>query len=245
MTLQVNHLNFFHRALIFGFILNRIKDKNTNIYRALVRILYFSSGVNFLYDIGIFFLRGALRILALFNEKIDLFVSGRRSTFEHLENTIGQEDQTLWFHCASLGEFEQGRPVIEALSARNPEYKIVLTFFSPSGYEVQKNYDKADVIAYLPLDTKKNAKRFLELVHPTLAVFVKYEFWPNLLNTLKEKEIPTYLISGIFRGDQVFFKSYGGWMRKVLHGFSHFFVQNSQSMVTVGIPWNPTGNPQW
>ncbi len=213
-----------------GFILNRIQDKNTNIYRAHARILYFSSGVNFLYDIGIFLLRGILGLVALFNEKIDLFLTGRRSTFELLENSIEKEDRTLWFHCASLGEFEQGRPVIEALSALNPEYKVVLTFFSPSGYEVQKNYALADVIVYLPLDTKKNAERFLRAVHPTLAVFVKYEFWPNLLNALKKQEVPTYLISGIFREDQIFFKPYGGWMRKMLHAFSHFFVQNSQSL---------------
>ena len=213
-------------------------DKNTNIYRALERILYFSSGVNFLYDIGIFLLRGVLGLLALFNEKINLFVTGRKSTFENLEKAIEKGDRTLWFHCASLGEFEQGRPVIEALSARNPDYKIVLTFFSPSGYEVQKDYPLADVIVYLPLDTKKNAKKFLEVVHPTLAVFVKYEFWPNILSELKNQEIPTYLISGIFREDQIFFKGYGGWMRKALLGFSHFFVQNSHSLAllkTLGI----------
>ena len=186
--------------------------------------------MNFLYDIGIFILRGVLGILALFNEKINLFLTGRRNTFEHLENKIEKGDRTLWFHCASLGEFEQGRPVMEALSARNPQYKIVLTFFSPSGYEVQKKYALADAIVYLPLDTKKNAKKFLEVVHPTLAVFVKYEFWPNLLNALRKQEIPTYLISGIFRQDQIFFKPYGGWMRSLLQGFSHFFVQNSQSL---------------
>ena len=194
--------------------------------------------MNFLYDIGIFLLRGVLGLLAVFNEKIDLFLAGRRSTFEHLEKIIEKGDLTLWFHCASLGEFEQGRPVIEALAARNPGYKIVLTFFSPSGYEVQKDYALADAIVYLPLDTKKNSKKFLKIVHPTLAVFVKYEFWPNLLNELKKQKVPTYLISGIFREDQIFFKDYGGWMRNVLRDFSHFFVQNSQSLSlleTIGI----------
>jgi len=205
-------------------------DKNTNIYRALDRILYFSSSVNLLYDISIFLLRGVLGLIALFNEKISRFVTGRKSTFDNLEKAIKRGDRTLWFHCASLGEFEQGRPVIEALSDLNPDYKIVLTFFSPSGYEVQKDYAQADVIAYLPVDSKKNARRFLKVVHPTLAVFVKYEFWPNILNELKSQEIPTYLISGIFREDQIFFKGYGGWMRKVLFGFSHFFVQNTQSL---------------
>ncbi len=204
----------------------------------LVRILYFSSSVNFLYDIGIYLLRATLGLMALFNEKINLFLSGRRRTFEQLQTAIEKEDRTLWFHCASLGEFEQGRPVIEALSKRNPKYKIVLTFFSPSGYEVQKNYNFADAVVYLPIDTKKNAKRFLQIVHPSLAVFVKYEFWPNLLKEMQVREVPTYLISGIFRENQIFFKSYGGWMRKVLNGFSHFFVQNSQSLsllATIGI----------
>lgn len=183
-----------------------------------------------LYDIGIFLFRAILGVLALFNEKINLFLKGRKSTFEQLLNSIDKEDRTLWFHCASLGEFEQGRPVIEALSALKPEYKVVLTFFSPSGYEVQKNYALADAIVYLPLDTRKNAKKFLEIVHPELAVFVKYEFWPNLLKEIEVQGIPTYLISGIFRENQIFFKPYGGWMRKLLHVFSHFFVQNSRSV---------------
>lgn len=184
----------------------------------------------FLYDIGIFLLWALLGLFALFNEKISLFLAGRKSTFETLHKAIDKEDRTLWFHCASLGEFEQGRPVIEALSARNPEYKIVLTFFSPSGYEVQKDYALADTVVYLPLDTKKNTRKFLDIVHPELAVFVKYEFWPNLLKEMKNRQVPTYLISGIFRENQIFFKPYGGWMRKLLYGFSHFFVQNSQSL---------------
>ena len=186
--------------------------------------------MNFLYDIGISLLRVALGLIAFFNQKIKLFVQGRKTTFEHLDKRIHSDDRTLWFHCASLGEFEQGRPVIEALSERNPNYKIVLTFFSPSGYEIQKDYAVADAVVYLPLDTKGNAKKFLDLVHPSLAVFVKYEFWPNLLNELRDRQVPTYLISGIFREDQIFFKAYGGWMRKALHGFSHFFVQNPESL---------------
>ena len=162
--------------------------------------------MNFLYNIGISLLRVALGLIALFNKKIKLFVHGRKTTFEQLEKRIHSDDSTLWFHCASLGEFEQGRPVIEALSERNPNYKIVLTFFSPSGYEIQKDYAVADAVVYLPLDTKGNAKKFLDLVHPSLAVFVKYEFWPNLLNELRDREVPTYLISGIFREDQIFLK---------------------------------------
>jgi 3-deoxy-D-manno-octulosonic-acid transferase len=187
--------------------------------------------VNFLYDIGIYLFRAVLGIVAVFSEKIKLFLTGRKDTFKRLENAIHKEDRTLWFHCASLGEFEQGRPVIEALSKRNPDYKIVLSFFSPSGFEIQKDYPLADVVVYLPLDTKSNAKKFLKAIHPSLAVFVKYEFWPNLLNEIKKAEVPAYLISGIFRNDQVFFKPYGGWMRAALEAFSHFFVQNNESVL--------------
>ena len=186
--------------------------------------------MNFLYDISLILLRLGLGLIALFNKKINLFLSGRASTFERLEKVIDKGDRTLWFHCASLGEFEQGRPVIEALSDRKPGYKVVLTFFSPSGYEVQKDYAYADVVVYLPLDTKKNVRKFLDIVQPSLAVFVKYEFWPNLLREIRSRQIPAYLISGVFRQDQVFFKGYGGWMRKALKAFTHFFVQNQESV---------------
>lgn len=180
---------------------------------------------NFLmYIVGFF-----LRIIALFNNKLNLFVDGRKEVFSKLKSEISSNDKTIWMHCASLGEFEQGRPIIEKLKVDYPSYKIVLTFFSPSGYEVRKDYKGADVICYLPLDTKKNAKKFLNLVHPTLAVFVKYEFWPNILRELKRQQIKTILVSGIFRENQAFFKSYGSWMRKSLKGFSHFFVQDDNS----------------
>jgi len=171
-----------------------------------------------------------LKVIALFHKKIGLFVNGRKDVFELLENSISKNDKVAWFHCASLGEFEQGRPVMEGLKKTDPEYKIVLTFFSPSGYEVRKDYEHADVISYLPIDSVSNAKRFLKTIHPSLAVFVKYEFWPNLLRELKKQEIPTLLVSGIFREKQVFFKSYGKWMRNLLKTFTHFFVQNDNSL---------------
>lgn len=156
-------------------------------------------------------------------------MQGRKETFTKLEAAISKSDQTIWFHCASLGEFEQGRPIIEKIKSQYPNYKIVLTFFSPSGYEIRKNYAFADVVTYLPLDTRSNAKKFINIVKPQLAVFVKYEFWPNILNELKEQKIETILVSGIFRKNQSFFKRYGGWMRKSLHAFSHFFLQNKES----------------
>ena len=183
----------------------------------------------FLYDIGIGLAGIILYLLSFFNGKISLFIKGRQQTFPLLEQAIERKDRTLWFHCASLGEFEQGRPVIEQLTSRHPEHKVVLSFFSPSGYEVQKDYAFADVVVYLPLDSRRNARRFLELVHPDLAVFVKYEFWPNLLKEIRTREVQAVLISGIFRADQVFFRSYGAWMRKALDAFTHFFVQNEES----------------
>ncbi|NLP57825.1 3-deoxy-D-manno-octulosonic acid transferase [Lutibacter sp. B1] len=183
----------------------------------------------FLYNILVYTAQFLLKIIALFNKKIKLFVSGRKKTFTQLQQAIFKEDNVIWMHCASLGEFEQGRPIIEKLKEQNPLKKIVVTFFSPSGYEVRKNYDVADVVCYLPLDTEKNAKKFLEIVHPQTAVFVKYEFWPNLLKELKTKNIETILVSGIFREDQLFFKWYGGWMRKSLNAFSHLFVQDENS----------------
>lgn len=154
---------------------------------------------------------------------------GRKNTFAHLEQHLSQSDRVLWFHCASLGEFEQGRPLIEKIKNQHPQFTVVLSFFSPSGYEVQKDYKYADIICYLPLDSQSNAKRFLDLVKPEIAVFVKYEFWPNFLKALRERQIKTLLISGIFRKEQLFFKGYGTWMRKSLKSFDHFFVQNDQS----------------
>ncbi len=170
-----------------------------------------------------------LKIVALFNPKIKLFVNGRKTVFAILKEKIKTTDKTIWIHCASLGEFEQGLPIIEQLKKEYQAHKIVISFFSPSGYEVKKNSTVADVIVYLPLDTKRNAKLFLNVIHPDLVIFVKYEFWPNYLTELKRKNIKTLLVSAIFRENQAFFKFYGKWMQKYLQTFEHFFVQNEIS----------------
>ena len=183
----------------------------------------------FLYNIAILLVGWVLRILAIFNKKIRLFVNGRKTIFDSLKAEISATDKVVWFHCASLGEFEQGRPIIERFKQQFPSFKILLTFFSPSGYEIRKQYEMADLVTYLPLDSKKNAKKFIEMAHPTLAVFVKYEFWPQMLKELKSKQTHTILISGIFRKEQFFFKWYGKWLQKSLQSFHHFFVQNKQS----------------
>lgn len=182
-----------------------------------------------LYDLLVILASGAVRLAALFSRKMRLFVDGRKTVFGVLENSIAPSDKTIWFHAASLGEYEQGLPVMEKIKERFPDHKIVLTFFSPSGYEVRKNNAIADVTVYLPLDTKSNARKFLGLVHPEKAFFIKYEYWPNYLHALQKREVPTYLISGIFRADQMFFKWYGGFYRRALGAFSHFFVQNAGS----------------
>jgi len=183
--------------------------------------------MSFLYNLVVCLAKFFLVLFSNFNKKIKLFVDGRKETFSKISELKNHE--TIWFHVASLGEFEQARPIIEELKYTQSSYKILVTFFSPSGYEVRKNYKLADVICYLPLDSKKNAKQFIETVNPKLAIFVKYEFWPNFLNELKNKEIPTILVSGILREKQLFFKSYGGFMRNSLHAFHHFFVQNETS----------------
>jgi len=149
--------------------------------------------------------------------------------FQKLQKSIAVTDKTIWIHCASLGEFEQGLPIIEQLKKQYQSHKIIISFFSPSGYEVKKNSAVADVIVYLPLDTRANAKCFLNIVHPDVAIFVKYEFWPNYLTELKHRNIKTLLVSGIFRKDQAFFKAYGKWMQDSLRTFNHFFVQNESS----------------
>lgn len=170
-----------------------------------------------------------LKLIALFSSKIKLFVDGRKNVFVILEQKIKASDRTIWFHAASLGEYEQGLPVIEKIKTEYPSHKIVITFFSPSGYEVRKNNVVADATVYLPIDTKRNARKFMKLVHPEMAFFIKYEYWLNYLNELNAKNTPTYLISGIFRKNQMFFKWYGGFYRKALDGFSYFFVQNESS----------------
>lgn len=182
-----------------------------------------------IYNLIILLATQILKLLALFSPKMKLFVEGRKSVFETLKNNIQEFDKTIWFHAASLGEYEQGLPVIEKVKEKYPQHKIVLTFFSPSGYEVRKNNTVADVTVYLPLDTISNAKQFLDLVHPEKVFFIKYEFWPNYLTELKKRSISTYLISGIFREKQHFFKWYGGFYRKALHTFDYFFVQNESS----------------
>jgi len=183
----------------------------------------------FLYNLVISIAGFFLKIVALFSPKIKLFVNGRKNVFSILEEKIKSSDKTIWFHSASLGEYEQGLPVIEKIKEKYPDHKIIVTFFSPSGYEVRKNNTVADVTVYLPLDTKSNAKQFLKLAHPESVFFIKYEFWLNYLKELETSKTPTYLISGIFRDNQMFFKWYGGFYRKALKAFTYFFVQNESS----------------
>ncbi|MES2410361.1 MAG: glycosyltransferase N-terminal domain-containing protein [Bacteroidota bacterium] len=187
----------------------------------------------FLYNLLMLLASQIVKLLAIFSPKIKLFVDGRKSVFQTLESKINSSDKTIWFHAASLGEFEQGLPVMEKIKLQFPNHKIVLTFFSPSGYEVRKNNTIADVTIYLPLDTNSNAKKFLKLVHPDLVFFIKYEYWPNYLNELKKLNIKTYLISGIFRENQAFFKWYGGFYRHALKAFNYFFVQNESSKLSL------------
>jgi 3-deoxy-D-manno-octulosonic-acid transferase len=183
----------------------------------------------FVYTLIVSFSSFLLKIIAFFSPKMKLFVDGRKIVFSTLKEKITAIDQTIWFHAASLGEYEQGLPVIEKIKEKYPSHKIIISFFSPSGYEVRKNNTMADVTVYLPLDTKKNAQEFLKLVHPDFVFFIKYEYWLNYLNELQAQKIPTYLISGIFRENQMFFKWYGGFYRKALETFTHFFVQNEAS----------------
>lgn len=185
----------------------------------------------FIYNLVVLFASQILKLLAVFSPKMKLFVEGRKSVFQAIKDKIQSKDKVFWFHAASLGEYEQGLPVIEKVKEQFPHHKIVITFFSPSGYEVRKNNAVADVTVYLPLDSKANAKRFLDLVHPEKVFFIKYEFWPNYLSELKQRNISTYLISGIFREKQVFFKWYGGFYRKALQTFDYFFVQNEKSKI--------------
>ena len=183
----------------------------------------------FLYNLVVLFAGFLLKIVAAFSPKMKLFIEGRKVVFPTLEQKIKVSDKTIWFHAASLGEYEQGLPVIEKIKEQFPLHKIVVTFFSPSGYEVRKNNTVADITVYLPLDTKKNAQEFIKLVHPDLVFFIKYEYWPNYLAELKKQKIKTYLISGILRKDQLFFKWYGGFYREALNTFSYFFLQNDGS----------------
>lgn len=182
-----------------------------------------------IYNIVIYFVLWGIAIASLFNEKVRKMWRGEREAFKILKQKVDPNAKYIWFHAASLGEFEQGRPLMERIRKDYPQYKILLTFYSPSGYEVRKNYEGADIICYMPVDTRLNAIRFLRLVRPVMAFFIKYEFWSNFLHILKHRNIPTYSVSSIFREDQVFFKWYGRSYAGVLKCFTRFFVQNEES----------------
>lgn len=182
-----------------------------------------------IYNIVIYFVLWGIAIASLFNEKVRKMWRGEREAFKILRQKVDPNAKYIWFHAASLGEFEQGRPLMERIRKDYPQYKILLTFYSPSGYEVRKNYEGADIICYMPVDTRLNAIRFLRLVRPVMAFFIKYEFWSNFLHILKYRNIPTYSVSSIFREDQVFFKWYGRSYAGVLKCFTRFFVQNEES----------------
>ena len=182
-----------------------------------------------MYNIIIYLYLLGVAIYSLFNEKVRKMWRGERDAFRVLREKVEPEARYVWFHAASLGEFEQGRPLMEQVKRDHPELKILLTFFSPSGYEVRKNYEGADIICYLPLDTIRNARRFLRLIRPEMAFFIKYEFWYNYLHILKHRHVPTYSISSIFREGQVFFRWYGKQYGRVLKCFTHFYVQNEKS----------------
>lgn len=187
-----------------------------------------------LYNIAIYFYMLGVAIAALFNRKVRTMWKGERRAFKELKEKVEPSAQYVWFHAASLGEFEQGRPLMEQLRREHPHYKILLTFFSPSGYEVRKNYAGADIVCYLPIDTRLNAIRFLRLVKPVMAFFIKYEFWYNYLHILKHRNIPVYSVSSIFRPSQIFFRWYGRSYASVLRCFTHFYVQNSESKDLLG-----------
>ncbi len=184
-----------------------------------------------LYNFLILFMRIGFGIASLFHSKARDFVTGRKNVFETLESLFGNNrSKVIWMHCASLGEFEQGRPLIESFRKEYPDVKILLTFFSPSGYNVRRNYDQAHAVCYLPWDTASNARKLIEIVKPSLAVFVKYEYWYHYTVTLKNNRVPILSVSSIFRPGQLFFRSYGGFYRNILRHFSHFFVQNDLSL---------------
>lgn len=190
------------------------------------------------YNIAIYLYLIGVAIASIFSQKVRKMWRGERQAFNILREKVDPEARYIWFHAASLGEFEQGRPIMEKLRERHPEYKILLTFFSPSGYEVRKNYEGADIICYLPLDTPLNAIRFLRLVHPVTAFFIKYEFWYNYLHILKYRNVPVYSVSSVFRPGQIFFKWYARHYANVLRCFTHFYVQNEVSrelLATIGI----------
>jgi len=183
--------------------------------------------MSILYTISIQLFVIAIRIAALFNAKAKLWIKGRKSIFQKLAEATKDHQDIVWFHCASLGEFEQGKPIIEGYKIKHPTHKILLTFFSPSGYEIRKNYDGVDWVFYLPADTKKNSRQFISIVNPMKVIFIKYEFWFNYMAELNKKNISFYLVSGIFRKEQYFFKY--DWFAKQLNNVNHFFVQDQNS----------------
>jgi 3-deoxy-D-manno-octulosonic-acid transferase len=183
-----------------------------------------------MYSFAIALYTFAVRLVAPFNKKAKKMLAGQKETFSILKKQLDPDASYIWFHAASLGEFEQGRPLIEKIRQEKPAYKILLTFFSPSGYEVRKDYPGADIICYLPFDHYWNAKKFIRLVNPALVIFIKYEFWMNYLNQLKRSHIPTYIISAVFRPTQIFFRWYAYRYRKVLNNYDWFFVQDQQSL---------------
>ncbi len=183
-----------------------------------------------LYTLGILLYKYIILLVSPFNEKAAKFIAGRKDVFSFLKEKIEPNTKYVWVHVASLGEFEQGRPIIEAIRRMHPEYKLLLTFFSPSGYEVRKDYQGADIIAYLPMDTAWNARKFIRITKPSVAIFIKYEFWMNYLSQLKKHQIPTYIVSAIFRDSQAFFKWYGRWYSRLLKNYNHLFVQDQNSI---------------
>ncbi len=185
--------------------------------------------MNFLYNTGIHLYSIGARIASRTNPKAKKMTEGQKSTFGHLRATLPADGRTIWIHASSLGEFEQGRPLIERLRRLHPDRKILLTFFSPSGYEVRKNYPMADAVAYLPFDTPRNARRFIETVRPSVAIFIKYEFWGNYLQQLHKAAVPVYIISAIFRQGQIFFRPWGGMFRRMLRRFDRIYLQDNES----------------
>jgi 3-deoxy-D-manno-octulosonic-acid transferase len=185
--------------------------------------------MRWLYNLGILGYYLLVKIVSIRNEKARKWIEGRKDIFIRLRETITPGERIFWFHASSLGEFEQGRPVIESIRKLKPEYKILLTFFSPSGYELRKDYKYADYIFYLPLDTKRNASRFIDIVRPEKVFFIKYEFWYNYLTQLKKEGIPTYIFSALFRPSQIFFRPWGKWYLKAIRTYEHIFVQNQES----------------
>ncbi|MGV8092775.1 MAG: 3-deoxy-D-manno-octulosonic acid transferase [Mangrovibacterium sp.] len=207
--------------------------------------------MDLIYQLGIRLYGLAAVLAAPFSEKARLWYRGRKHVFRYLSENISHEYPLIWIHCASLGEFEQGRPLIEAIKKQHPQYRILLTFFSPSGYEIRKNYAQADHVCYLPSDTRQHARRFIELVNPEKVFFIKYEYWKNYIAELKEQHIPLYMVSAIFRPEQLFFKKgfRARWYRNILHNIDHFFVQNRQSaqlLEQIGLKnWTITGDTRF